>query len=210
MKRKEILSLCDLTGNMVEPWVKAGWKATIVDIQHNGKTREGTLTKIGCSVFDIGTLSNDKWGAVFAFPPCTDLANSGNAWKQIKGLPRVIEALQLVNKCRELCEGSASPYMIENPVGSLSTYWRTPEFRFDPYEYAGYLKDNSDEAYSKRTCLWVGGGFVMPRRKPVPQLRTFEEHVITGGGRDHGNQRSITPRGFARAVFLANWKLTLR
>lgn len=29
-----VLSLCDRTGVMVQPWIEAGYKALIVDMQH--------------------------------------------------------------------------------------------------------------------------------------------------------------------------------
>ena len=56
--------------------------------------------------------------------------------------------------------------MLENPVGVLSSYWRKPDHTFDPCDYGGYLNPAGD-AYTKKTCLWTGGGFIMPKKKPV-------------------------------------------
>jgi len=28
--------------------------------------------------------------------------------------------------------------MLENPVSTLSTYWRAPDWKFDPYQYDDY------------------------------------------------------------------------
>jgi hypothetical protein len=56
--------------------------------------------------------------------------------------------------------------MLENPVGVLSSYWRKPDHTFDPCDYGGYLNPAGD-AYTKKTCLWTGGGFIMPGKKPV-------------------------------------------
>src|SRR5690606_31480523 len=97
-----------------------------------------------------------------------DLAVSGARWYRDKGLSALARAAELVERCRLICEWSGAPWMLENPVGTLSTYWRKPDHLFDPCDYAG-LSDES-EAYTKRTCLWVGGGFVMPERSPLAPM----------------------------------------
>jgi len=140
---------------------------------------------------------------IFAFPPCTHLAVSGAKWFKGKGLRFLAEAVELVAVCAELCEQATAPYLIENPVGTLSTYWREPDFKFDPWEYAGYLTDPSEDAYTKKTCLWVGGGFRMPKSKPVFPTKGSKMHTLPPS-EDRANLRSATPNGFARAVFEAN------
>jgi hypothetical protein len=93
--------------------------------------------------------------------------------------------------------------MIENPVGSLSKYWRDPDYTFHPVHYAGYAADPETDGYSKKTCLWTGNGFVMPDRKPgEPNLGAMIHRMPPS--EDRADKRSITPLGFARAVFLAN------
>jgi hypothetical protein len=39
--------------------------------------------------------------------------------------------------------------MIENPVSTVSIYWRNPDYKFDPCDYGGYLKPAGD-AYTKK------------------------------------------------------------
>jgi hypothetical protein len=194
-----ILSLCDFTGNMVRPWLEAGHTATIVDIQHRGVTVEkgvtngGTLIKVQENILRYCP----PWGIdiVFAFPPCTDLANSGARWFKTKGMRRLIDALQLVERCRELCDTIGAPYMIENPVGQLSTYWRKPDYTFDPCDYG--------DPYTKKTCLWTGNGFVMPPKERVEPVGGSKMHLLPETA-NRPNLRSATPMGFARAVFEAN------
>ena len=148
-------------------------------------------------------LAQADIGMVFAFPPCTDLASSGARWWKSKGLGRLIEALQLVEACRRICDESGAPYMIENPVGSLSKYWRDPDYTFHPVHYAGYAPDPETDGYSKKTCLWTGGGFVMPDRKPgEPNLGAMIYRMPPS--EDRADKRSETPLGFAYAVFAAN------
>lgn len=189
-----ILSLCDLTGNMVQPWVDAGHKATIVDVQHQwGKVEDDGITRIKFDVRDYRPVHH--YDIVFAFPPCTDLAQSGARWFKEKGMGAIIEALQVVEACRRICEDNGAPWMIENPVGQLSTYWRKPDYLFDPCDYG--------DPYTKKTCLWTGGGFVMPWRSRVEATEGSKMHRMSPGP-ERANLRSATPMGFACAVFEVN------
>ena len=197
-----ILSLCDFTGNALRPWADAGFDCMAVDLQHPpGLTFEGRISRLGCDIrhFKIG----DRPAFVMAFPPCTHLAVTGARWFKGKGLRALAEGIELVAVCAEICEAAGCPYLIENPVSTLSTYWRDPDYTFHPSEYAGYLEDPSPEAYHKRTCLWVGGGFLMPPRRPVDAIHGSKMHNVSSGP-DQANIRSATPKGFARAVFEAN------
>jgi hypothetical protein len=185
-----VLSLCDRTGIMVEPWAEAGYECVTVDLQTSGDDVRHYLPP------------RTEYAAVFAFPPCTDLAVSGARWFRGKGLLGLAQALEVVDACRRICEWSGAPWMLENPVSTLSTYWREPDQIFDPYEYGGYLNPPGD-AYTKKTCLWTGGGFVMPSKKPVAPLLGSIMHKLPPST-DRGDLRSVTPAGFARAVFEAN------
>lgn len=141
--------------------------------------------------------------AVFAFPPCTNLAVSGAAWFKDKGPRGVIDGLETVESCRVFCEASGAPWMIENPVSTLASFWREPDYRFQPADFAGYADDPHDEAYTKKTCLWTGGGFVYPRKRPVDAVLGSKFHLLPPSA-DRGDLRSVTPQGFARAVFDSN------
>lgn len=203
-----VLSLCDLTGNMVQPWADNGCDCYILDVQHPPgytKLREN-ITAIGCDVKNWFQHESKFKSAfiAFAFPPCTDLAVSGARWFKDKGLGALIDALEVVESCRLRIESIGCPWMLENPVGMLSTYWRKPNHTFNPNEYGGYLTP-PDDFYTKRTCLWTGSGFVMPVSKPVPPSEGSRMHGV-GPGPDRANIRSETPKGFAQAVYQANKK----
>ena len=111
------------------------------------------------------------------------------------------------------------PYMIENPVSVLSSLWRKPDHVFHPCAYGGYLPENDKhpvfpdiipprDAYSKKTCLWTGNGFVMPEPNQVlPEGDSNPGWAKLGGKSSRTKMiRSLTPRGFAKAVMLANQK----
>lgn len=202
MARGTVVSLCDRTGLMVRPWVKAGYKAITVDWQPR-VTRKPYGEHIVADVRDY--MMDFVPAMVFAFPPCTDLANSGARWFKDKGMGRLIEALEVVERCRHLCEANGQPWMLENPTGMLSTYWREPDYSFQPCDYG--------DPYTKKTCIWCGNGFVMPPiiraddmfAKPTavdPSMGSMMHTLPQSGKR--GEARSVTPGGFAEEVFKAN------
>jgi hypothetical protein len=113
--------------------------------------------------------------------------------------------------------------MIENPVSVISSQYRKPDYMFQPCDYGGYLPEDdvsphpdiipARDAYTKKTCLWAGNGFVMPEARPVDPVRYTDSNGLNYsgpawklGGRSlrTKNIRSATPRGFAKAVFAAN------
>lgn len=200
-----VLSLCDRTGVMVGPWADEGFPCVCVDVQHPAGFTElaPNVTAVG---LDVLRLDPAGWlgrvGITFAFPPCTHLAASGARWWQSKGLTALVEGLTVVDACRRLCEDLQAPFMIENPVGRLSTCWRKPDHTFDPCDYGGYL-DPPGDRYTKKTCLWVGHGFRIPDKRPVEPTEGSRIHLMSPSP-DRADRRSVTPAGFARAVFEAN------
>jgi len=196
------LSLCDFTTNMLKPWAEAGYRCIAVDIQHPKATNVNDgIELIGADVTEYLPPQGD-YAICFAFPPCTHLAASGARWFANKGLGALVEALRIVEACRRICEWTGAPYMIENPIGTLSTYWRKPDYIFNPCDYGGYLYPPGDH-YTKKTCLWTGNGFVMPDKRPVQPLLGSKMHRMPPSI-DRSNLRSVTPMGFARAVYEAN------
>lgn len=229
MRKKDIvISLCDYTGIMVKPWLEAGYICIIVDPQHpKGITFEGKLIKVGEKVEDcldwLGeVLRSGRVKIVFGFPVCTNLAVSGAAHfnaKLEKDKHFQTKSMQLVHECRMIGELSGAPWFFENPISVISSAYRKPDHVFHPYEYGGYLPENDvhpdypeyinpRDAYPKKTCLWTGGGFVMPDRKEVYCKPGYsKQHNKLGGKSDKTkNVRSATPRGFAKAVFIFNSK----
>lgn len=191
-----IVSLFDYSGNMVLPWAEAGYECVCYDIKHDGTTTP-PHKNIRFAYADLSTPIPlwDKVEFMAAFPPCDHLAVSGARWFQGKGLRALAGAIELFATAAEMCERSGAPYMIENPVSTISTYWRKPDYRFDPCDYG--------DPYTKKTCLWTGGGFVMPVKNPVEPTEGSKMHFVSPGP-ERATIRSMTPMGFARAVFAAN------
>jgi hypothetical protein len=202
MAQPIVVSLFDFTGNMVRPWAQAGFLCYCVDLQHPpGESRDGNVIRVGADVREwLPPYAPIKM--FFAFPPCTDVAVSGARWFRDKGLGALVTALELFDASVRLAEWTRAPYMIENPVSTISSYWRRPDHTFDPCDYGGYL-DLPSDAYTKKTCLWTGNSFVMPMPKPVIPVDGSRMHRLPPS-KDRAAIRAETPRGFAQAVFEAN------
>jgi hypothetical protein len=207
-KERIVISLFDLSGIMVAPWAEAGFTCYCVDLQHSaGETRTGNIIWVGADVREWLPPYNEVQ-ILFAFPPCTDVAVSGARWFKDKGLGGLIHALELFDSAVRLAEWTRAPYLIENPVSTVATYWRKPDYIFNPCDYGGYLRPPGD-GYTKKTCLWTGNGFQMPPRRQVPALDGSRMHRLQPS-ENRARIRSVTPAGFARAVFEANGEIAGR
>ena len=191
-----IVSLFDYTGVMVQPWADAGFECLCLDIRHSMAKDHvsGLITKRWADMRTLTPSDIPKPDIIFAFPPCTNLAVSGARWFETKGMQGLIDALELAEAARKLCDWFGCPWMLENPVSRLSTLWRKPDDTFQPWQYG--------DMYTKKTCIWHGGGF----RFPEPTVHEEPEEVEPVIWRmppsdERASKRSITPKGFAEAVF---------
>lgn len=221
--------LYDLTGNMGAPWQAAGYEVHIVDIQH---PRGRTVRKDGIVCWGVDLRNGwlppreitDRLKFAGAWPPCDHLAVSGSRWFRGKGLRALASSIDMFATAAEVLEWCGVPYFIENPVSTIASYWRPSDYRFDPFQFSNFAPE---DWYTKKTCLWVGNGFVMPdfdfdearynrgkaqvaERKrlkdpsfPCPDYPDDRIHACPPG-QERANIRSATPMGFAKAVFKAN------
>jgi len=209
--------LFDYSGAMARPWADAGYDCLIVDIQHRGfRVLEQPAGTIYAHEADLtqpyqlpDALADRQVIFVAAFPPCDHLAVSGARWFKGKGLKALAWSIQCFAVAVEFAESQDCPYCLENPVSTISTYWRKPDHIFHPHHYAGL---EPDDHYTKTTCLWTGGGFVMPEPVPLETDRQPDNRIHRcAPGPERKNIRSRTPSGFARAVFIVNapaWGMT--
>lgn len=157
---------------------------------------------------------------IFGFPDCTMFAHSGAQHERTDD--ELKYALQMAKAVKQAGESYGVPWMIENPVGKLSDpkMMGKPNFYFHPRDFGGYLRPEEEtfhpkmprcDNYTKKTCIWHGNGFIEPERLPAPDgvdgYDFFWGWKFLGGKSARTKQlRSLTPRGFARAVFKANFK----
>jgi hypothetical protein len=204
---KHVVSLFDFTGNIVRPWRSAGFTCWIIDIQHPPSYGDKGVTKDEHGIYRVHHDLRNPWlppfdrrdiAFVAAFPPCDHLAVSGAAWFKGKGLRKLASSIELFATAAEFCVWAEAPYFIENPKSVVATHWRAADYTFHPWEFSSHA---SGDVHSKETFLWTGGGFIMPKRKT--ELVTALDTTWVDN-KSNKNDRSETPRGFAKAVFLAN------
>ncbi len=233
-----IISLFDYTGEAVKPWRDSGHDCICFDIQHNGVKVIDGITYAHAKLSSLGDLINTLKSIgkpylpgsvklVLAFPPCTDLAVSGaKHWKKKRKADPEFQtkAVNLAQFAVCVADYYRSPYVIENPVGALSTLWRKPNVYIHPYEFGGYILEREAEhptwpdyiaprdAYTKKTGLWYGNGFCMPSKSPVDPIMhesagsqsSKQWSKLGGKSLKTKNIRSATPRGLAIAIKKAN------
>lgn len=103
---------------------------------------------------DALELLKMKWDMIIAFPPCTYLTVTGNAWfNEEKYGDKARERKKERKKAQEFfmafANANCSKIAIENPVGVMSSCWRKPNQIVQPYMFG--------DAFEKKTCLWLKG-----------------------------------------------------
>ena len=134
--------LFETTGLMGLELASVGWGVFCLDILNQDATRDG-VNFVGCDLdsFDPGWLPAP--GLIISFAPCTDLAVSGARWwgaKRAKDPLFQDRAEARARLAERLGDRFSCPWMLENPVGALSSRWRKPDVYFHPYEYGGYCE----------------------------------------------------------------------
>ena len=235
---KKVIFMFDVTGIMAQPWLDNGYTAYCFDGQHptgaHPDKDNPNYIKVGLWFTQdneenlkniLAVTGKDNIHMVFGFPECTDLAVSGATWfakKRAFDPEFQTKAMTFVYLVELLGAMFNCPWALENPVSVISTKWRKPDYRFHPFQYGGYIPYDQAEhprwpeyiaakdAYKKNTCLWTGGGFVMPYKISVdPEAyhgNGYSTSMMKLGGKSQRTKdiRSATPRGFAIAVYEAN------
>ncbi|UYL04900.1 hypothetical protein LGIDLPPJ_00013 [Klebsiella phage KP13-27] len=223
---KVVWSLFDGSGIMGLPWAEAGYQVYCFNAdkgnhgEYKVKMHHPNLHYIDQWIDPQFAIKREILGTplpsiIFGFPDCTLFAQSGSQHERSQGSLQY--ALTLAKLIRELGERYNVPWMIENPVGALSCpdMMGKPNAYFHPWEYGGHMTADDRpfhpkmpmfDGYTKKTCLWFGNGFKMPEKCPGPiNIGFFWGWKYLGGKSEMTKQlRSLTPRGFARAVFKAN------
>lgn len=209
-KKGTAIFLCNLTLNMAQPWIDAGYRVVLVDPQHEANSIEGNVERIAGTLIEamprLGEIiRTERIVFVFGFPPCTDVAVSGSRWfesKRAKDPHFQAKAALVAEQCRTIGMLSGAAWGFENPVSVFSSIFGKPTHTFSPEDYT---EIEPSDNYTKKTCLWTGGGFVMPEACRDMTLGPPDDRIHKAPpGAERSNFRSATPRGFAQATFLAN------
>ena len=99
------------------------------------------------SYFDVDVVRQHWDGAIF-FPDCTYLTVSGARWTADEEWRQEAQ-LSALHHVKAIWKLPIKRLAIENPVGRLSSLWRTPDQILQPWMFG--------EGETKATCLWIRG-----------------------------------------------------
>ena len=231
-----VIALFDYTCIGLEPWRTRGFEVHAYDRRH---PPGHTITAAGTHIHGIDLSTEEGLAKVItdhagrevsfamAYPPCTELSRAGARYWKEKGEadPHFQDnAADLVKRTNDTLQHFSCPFYIENPSSStLRNLWRPPDHTFEPCWYGGYLAADdphpkfpahipNQDAYTKRTGLWVGGGFhqMPPQRRVDPTFKEWTDGatgkkrrvtpILYSGGMEGKEARHATPRGFSEAI----------
>ena len=196
---KWYVGLFESSGVLAREFVERGYKAICVDLNAEPGERDG-VTFVRADMrnwIPPRNVIEDSVAFVAAFPPCDHLAVSGARWFAGKGLGALSQSVELFERAAFWAEWFGAPYFIENPVSTISTYWRKPDHIFHPWHYCGLA---CEDAYTKQTCIWTGNGFTMPPPLHPDDVVPDDRIHKAPPSPERAAFRSRTPRGFAIAV----------
>lgn len=216
----DVVLLFEHTGLAAKPFIQRGMNVCMIDLQNTQPN--AYVPEAAQYAYDVLKRERDivklcrGANLVFGMPPCTDLAVSGaRHFRKKAALDSEFQtkAVHLARSVERIGTKAGAPWAAENPIGRLSTLWRHWNFIFDPWEFGAYLplKDGhpmwpeyipARDAYSKRTCLWSGNGFKLPRKRPVEEPDGYSPQFYKTGGKSEKTKliRSASPRGFFTAL----------
>ena len=226
-----ILFLFNTSPYASAPWVADG-RFNVVHVDYDDTDHAGAHRAVpeGVTHLSIDLSSHMALGAVqwalhtrnmampslvVSFPPCTDLAVSG-AKHFARKLEQDPDCQDRAVRMAKLASLFGCPYIVENPVSVLATLWRKPDYYWHPCYYGGWCPEGEHpefpgiippmDAYHKKTGAWVGNGFQRPTPNPVPVVSGDNPGWAKLGGKSARTKyiRSLTPRGWAEAVYRAN------
>jgi len=146
------LIACEESGVVVEAFRKQGVECYSCDIKPTSSPTN--LWHIQDDVRNV--LSKEHFDFLIAHPPCTRLNIRGNYWTKKKGLEKeqkdAIDFFMYFVNLRNVNHRA-----IENPVGIMSTIYRSPNQYIQPYWFG--------DPEQKKTALWL---FNLPPLNPDP------------------------------------------
>lgn len=181
--KSNVLIACEESGTVVNEFRKMGFiNAFSCDVlPTSGGHSEWHIQG------DVVPLLKQKWDMIIAFPPCTHLSCSGARWfkkkredgRQQRGVDFFIMFTKL-----------SCPWVIENPVGIMSTIYRKPDQIVQPWQFG--------HGETKKTCLWLNN---LPLLKPTNIVTGREQRIWKmSPSKERSKLRSKTFPGIAKAL----------
>jgi len=191
----KVLVACEFSGIVRDAFAAKGhdaWSCDLLPTERPGNHIQG-------DVMDL--LEVHSFDLMIAFPPCTYLCSSGLHWntRRPEREQKTTDALMFV---LALLTAPVNRIALENPVGRISTVFRKPDQKIQPYNFG--------EDASKLTCLWLSNlpplrptKDVLPRivnGKPRWSNQTDSGQNKLGPSEHRAMDRSRTYQGIANAM----------
>jgi hypothetical protein len=181
-----VLVACESSGRVRQAFRALGHDAFSCDLL---PADDGSPYHIQGDVLDI---LNDGWDLMIAHPPCDHLAVSGARWfpeKRADGRQR-----QGIDFFMRMVTAPILRIAIENPVGIMSTIYRTPDQIIQPWQFG--------HGETKATCLWLKN---LPLLTPTNIVEGRENRIWRmPPSPDRWKLRSATYAGIANGM-AAQW-----
>jgi len=204
----------------LQAWTSRGYRpvrlAPVEDERHH----------TGAAVAEALRAHASDLAMVVAFPSCTDLSAAGARWWKRKRLANPDfqnEAAARVRAVEEALKATGVPYaVIVAAAPRLRKLWKAPAATISPHEYGGWLAAGEphpsypevvpqQDAYVKRTYVYVGNGFVLPQRRlviPKWAKRRRKGKLVRVSPllvrRKHRHLRRLSPLGFLEGAAATN------
>jgi hypothetical protein len=122
--KKRCLVACECSGRVRDAFSARGWDAWSCDLappDTPGQHIRG----------DVLPVLGDGWDLLIAHPPCTRLTITANKWYKPEYADRFpnihAERKAAIDFFMAFADAPVERICIENPVGIMSTLWRTPD-----------------------------------------------------------------------------------
>ena len=164
-----VLVACEESQTVMKAFLALGHDAWSCDLQEcSGGMPERHYKG---DVFEF-IANSEPFDLMVAHPPCTHLAVSGAKHFEKKIADgRQQEGIDLF---MQFAATDIPMVCIENPVGIMSSLWRTPDQIIQPYYFG--------DEFQKTTCLWLVG---LPKLIHISKDDLFDTKTHVGRGEMH-------------------------
>lgn len=190
----KVLVACEFSGIVRDAFIAKGHDVMSCDLlptERSGPHHQG----------DVMDILGDGWDMMIAHPPCTHLAGSGARWwkeKQADG--RQQKAIDFFIK---LMRAPINKIAVENPVGILSSVYRSPDQYIQPYWFGDKVQ--------KKTGLWLIG---LSNLTPTNIVDRGMIYVDPRGNKHGGVHTNRAKRAYSPLMLLPRseerWKIRSR
>jgi site-specific DNA-cytosine methylase len=194
-KPLRVLVACETSGTVRNAFASRGHSVMSVDLLPASDGVQSGIHVV-CDVLEFIKWNGYKFDLMIAHPPCTHLAVSGARWFKDKQE----EQKNAIDFFLKLTQVQIPAWCIENPVSVMSTHYRKPDQRIQPWQHGHQMQ--------KTTCLWLKN---LPLLQPTNVVDKGEFHTTKSGKRipawynlperkSRWQERSKTFEGIAQAM----------